>query len=284
LLFFFIFFQQLFSQENFELLNYENFKARQIDSLVWMNKFPWGRTVLGLGKEYYTDGKNFIFRDSMLTINLRRANIKVLVDSSKAASQIMDDGKPNLRLFQYTSGMLCSKEKFLYGKFEMKCRLTKGRGTWPAFWLWGGDEIDIFEKPWKFHRSITTNYHYDSAGIKKQDFRFHHFPGRNAFSKKFHVFTLEWFPDSICWYIDNQLIRKQYHGNNKSMYLIVSLGAAKDKFWGHAPQRRRWNTSMEINYIKIWRLKMHLTSLSAEPEISPIPSRQNATPGGGEKK
>ena len=53
---------------------------------------------------------------------------------------------------QYTSTRLISTRKFKYGVIEMRAKLPKGKGTWPAFWLlaakrplnWPGDgEIDV---------------------------------------------------------------------------------------------------------------------------------------------
>jgi beta-glucanase (GH16 family) len=55
---------------------------------------------------------------------------------------------------RYLSARLLSKLSFKYGVFEMRAKLPRGRGTWPAFWLlsakrplnWPEDgEIDIME-------------------------------------------------------------------------------------------------------------------------------------------
>jgi len=47
----------------------------------------------------------------------------------------------------YTGGMIWSKEAFRYGVFEAKFKIPDGNteALWPAFWLWGGDEIDVME-------------------------------------------------------------------------------------------------------------------------------------------
>ena len=36
---------------------------------------------------------------------------------------------------KYTSGRIESNKAFKYGIFEMRAKLPKGRGIWPAFWL-----------------------------------------------------------------------------------------------------------------------------------------------------
>ena len=49
----------------------------------------------------------------------------------------------------YTSGIVTSlaREKFSYGYFEIRAKIPKGKGIWPAFWLTndGSLEIDVFE-------------------------------------------------------------------------------------------------------------------------------------------
>ncbi len=43
----------------------------------------------------------------------------------------------NKQYFDYTSGMIYSNYKFDYGMFEIKCKIPKGKGFWPAFWMAG---------------------------------------------------------------------------------------------------------------------------------------------------
>ena len=37
----------------------------------------------------------------------------------------------------FVSGKLTSKQRFQLGYYEVKAKLTKGRGLWHAFWLLG---------------------------------------------------------------------------------------------------------------------------------------------------
>src|SRR5258708_18716296 len=54
--------------------------------------------------------------------------------------------------FNYASGVITTYQKFsqLYGYFEIRARLPKGKGLWPAFWMLDNQtvwppEIDAFE-------------------------------------------------------------------------------------------------------------------------------------------
>jgi beta-glucanase (GH16 family) len=244
------------AQEHYELILDENFNSHKPDTIIWSDRFAWGRCIIpNEANQYFTAGNSLKFGDSTLKLELRHEKILALVDSNQIANKILQDGKPNLRRFEYSVGLVRSKRNFLYGKFEMRCKLPKGKGTWPAFWLLGQDgEIDIFEKPWKFHRQITTNYHYDSAGIKKEDFRFTQFGDKDEFSKAFHVFTFEWWHDSLKWFIDGIMIRAESHTFRNPMEVIVNIAAARDDFWGYTPRRKKWKADLEIDYIKVWKL------------------------------
>ncbi|TNE90077.1 MAG: glycosyl hydrolase family protein [Deltaproteobacteria bacterium] len=82
--------------------------------------------------------------------------------------------------FDYTSGWLRSTQQFKYGRFEIRARIpNEGRVAWPAFWLFGGteldggaggfgeaaNEIDIFEftgyEAHHFTRNLHNYYAYD---------------------------------------------------------------------------------------------------------------------------
>lgn len=72
----------------------------------------WGNNEL----EYYTAGENVFVRDGLLIIEARREP---------------REGR------EYTSTRMLSKGKgdWLYGRFEARAKLPRGRGTWPAIWM-----------------------------------------------------------------------------------------------------------------------------------------------------
>ncbi len=247
------------AQQNFELQWQDNFDSTQIDYFRWSNCYSWGRTIVTNHElEYYTDGKNFELKDGILIIKPKREKIKARVNPTAPDDKLMEDSIMNLRSFSYTSGLLRCKEKYLYGKFEVRCKLPAGNGTWPSFWLYGGDcgEIDIFEKPWMFHNSISNNLHYDSASIKHDDFCLIPLKTPINLRNGFHVYTIEWTPKKIVWSLDSIPIRVvTYHYTNCPMELIVNLALANDDFWGHTHGKISKRSTFEIDYIKIWKLK-----------------------------
>lgn len=126
--------------------------------------------------------------------------------------------KENREGNEYTSARMVTKGKadFTYGRFEVRAKLPKGRGTWPAIWmlasqseygtqLWPDNgEIDIMEHVGfdpnvvhgnihtkAFHHSIQTN-RGDRVTVPKTD-------------EEFHVYACTWTPTQISVEVDGKV-------------------------------------------------------------------------------
>ncbi len=92
-----------------------------------------------------------------------------------ATNSILQDQIPNYRAFNYSAAALSSKKSYLYGKFEIRFRITDVQGYWPAFWLWGfscdpynvyGEyyrEIDMFEFVTNKIHTLPSHLHSNSS-------------------------------------------------------------------------------------------------------------------------
>lgn len=173
--------------------DYEGFP----DSKYWTpeigtGSWGWGNNEL----QYYTNREeNALVKDGNLTITLRKESY---------------DGS------EYTSARLITrnKVKFKYGKFEMRAKMPKGKGTWPAFWALANNgiygkkgwpdtgEIDFMETVGydanKVHGTVHTGKYNGGNGQQKG--------GGTRLSdiyNEYHTYTTEWLPDKIVWYIDD---------------------------------------------------------------------------------
>jgi beta-glucanase (GH16 family) len=116
----------------------------------------------------------------------------------------------------YTSGRINSAGKFsqAYGRFEARIQIAQGQGIWPAFWILGDNigsvgwpqcgELDIQETV-----GPTPAVNHGSA----------HGPGYSggnpltgtyklpagALSDGYHVYAIEWEPNVVRWYVDDNL-------------------------------------------------------------------------------
>ncbi|HXA01879.1 MAG TPA: family 16 glycosylhydrolase [Cytophagaceae bacterium] len=83
---------------------------------------------------------------------------------------------PNGKIWNYTGGMLCSNYTqplqdcpsnpggYMHGMFEIRCKMPKGMGFLPAFWLTGHDawppELDVFETDGKDPKEFFSTHHW----------------------------------------------------------------------------------------------------------------------------
>jgi beta-glucanase (GH16 family) len=123
---------------------------------------------------------------------------------------------------QYTSARLNTANKYSwkYGKIAARIKLPEGEGIWPAFWMLGanidengGDtpwpqcgEFDILELYGsKDDGAVEANAHYaDASGSHAMMGAVAYKLDQGAFSDAFHIFELEWNPDSLLWFVDGQ--------------------------------------------------------------------------------
>ncbi|HEY7615682.1 MAG TPA: glycoside hydrolase family 16 protein [Terriglobales bacterium] len=145
----------------------------------------------------------------------RRANARVqggkLVIKATRENYTGPDGKAS----KYTSARLKTLGKFSqrYGRFEARIKLPYGQGIWPAFWMMGDNiekvdwpdcgEIDVMEnigkEPSTVHGTIHGPGYSGPGGIGAS----YNLPGKRRFAEGFHIFAVEWEPERIRFYVDN---------------------------------------------------------------------------------
>ncbi len=107
--------------------------------------------------------------------------------------------------YDYTAAEIYTKEEFLYGKFVVNMKPADGNGLVSAFFTYTTasplNEIDI-EMLGKDNSFITTNYWTSAKNKYAETFQMDF----NA-SSEFAEYVIEWTPNYIKWYVNNQLIR-----------------------------------------------------------------------------
>ena len=196
--------------------------------LVWQDEFNqpdgtapdpanWSYDIGGWGwgnaeEQYYTDSRH----------NSRIENNQLVIEMHRdTANEYPNNGYTSARLL--TKG----KQEWTYGRFEARIRLPYGgSGLWPAFWMLGGDidsvgwpscgEIDIMEYVSRIPDEIFGTIHgpgYSGGASFGSTLQF---TGPVAPPQPpnlpdpydpsyYHVYTVEWEPERIRWYVDGIL-------------------------------------------------------------------------------
>jgi len=182
-------------------------------------------------------------------------------------------------------------QSWKYGRFEFRAKLPIGNFLWPAIWmlptwniygLWAASgEIDIVEfrgQPSQYNILEQNLHHggvwpfntYTGSGPVA-------YPQKN-FTDDFHVFALEWTPNSMAWYVDDDqgfelsLNRSFYSGSgpdpytgpfqpfDQEFYIIMNLAIAgsffnEEQFGKFYPPNdtQTWLTDFQIDYVRVFQ-------------------------------
>ncbi len=231
----------------------EEFQSRSLSSSNWQSRYRWGAWwTINNEQQFYVDNLNepnfghspFEFDGENLTITATRTPSHLL-------------GKANSK--NYLSGTLTTYGKFKmrYGYVEMRARLPRGKGLWPAFWLLhnqeGGTrpEIDVVEMLGDTSNKVYQTYHYYDNGSLRSTPSYQHWG--SDFSQDFHTFGMKWEPGRITWYVDGTATNSFSDSNvaAEEMYLLVNLAVGGN--WAGSPDgSTSFPARLTIDYIRAY--------------------------------
>ena len=182
-------------------------------TLVWSDEFNEG-TVPG------TDWVHENWAAGHVNNELQTYTDKA-VDGKRTTE--IKDGLLHINCFKGKDGKIYSGRMnarpgtgWLYGYFEARICLPKGKGTWPAFWMmpsnvdWNTNpwpkcgEIDIMEEvgadPDQVSSSLHTQNYNHTKGTQKT-----HAMRCDGAEGGFHTYAVEWTEDAITTYVDGKV-------------------------------------------------------------------------------
>lgn len=173
---------------------------------------------------------------------------------------------------EYTSSSLTTKglHSWRYGRFEMRGRIDTRPGLWPAFWTLGDEgrwpangEIDIME----YYRGLllanvawATNVQFrpkrDTVSKPIREF------GDPDWSKKFHVWRMDWDEREIRLYVDGALLnetslKETINGDGSGRnpfrqphYILLNLAIGGTS--GGDPSETAFPARFEVDYVRVY--------------------------------
>ena len=230
----------------------------EIDPAIWSYETGDGcdRQLCGWGnneEEWYTDEpKNSFIRDGNLVIKAIKEDTPV-------------------QGYAYTSARMVTKDKvnFQFGRIDIRAKLPRGKGLWPAIWMLGDNidevswpacgEIDIMEligdKPNEVFGTVHFGHdfwRYISSEKYSLD--------EGDFSTGFHTYTLLWRENCLRFMVDGNLYGTPITPSstlptgypfNDEFYLLLNV-AVGGNLPGSPDGTTVFPQEMEVEYVRVY--------------------------------
>ena len=250
-------------------------KAFAIDplpwKLVWSDEFDGPKldfTKWAVEENAHGGGNNelqcFVDRPE----NVRVENGLLVIEARKEVFSLSGQTR------QFTSARIRTKHRadWTYCRVEVRAKLPRGRGIWPAIWMlptaekYGGwaasGEIDIAEvighEPHQVHGTI----HFGGKWPRQQSAGKPFALARGTFADDFHIFAMEWERDAFRWYVDGQLFATQTKWRSEGapfpapfdqpFHLLLNLSVGGN--WPGPPDAQTvFPQRMLVDYVRVYQ-------------------------------
>jgi beta-glucanase (GH16 family) len=208
----------------------------------------WGNNEL----QYYTSGNNVGTVNGNLVIQAKKENL---------------EGR------QYTSTRMITRGKgdWLYGRFVVRAKLPRGRGTWPAIWMLPSDngygtwpasgELDIMEHVGYDQNNVHCSLHCSAFNGQRGNPKTSGKIIPNS-TTEFHDYRIDWTPYSVKGFVDDEQYFEYINENtgfttwpfNRNFHMILNIAIGGN--WGGAQgiDDTIFPTTMEVDYVKVYKL------------------------------
>ncbi len=218
--------------DQYEMVWADDFNENQLDTSNW--DYELG-SIRGVEQEHYVnDPENVYVKDGQLVLQVTNRDKEDQYKNPRGNRQVI-----------YNSGSVRThgKREFLYGRIEMKAKLPKGKGAFPAFWTLGSDftldgrisseqgaswpvcgEIDIMEMigaenedlNGKSNKKVYQTLHAGSATDvdHSKSISTYTLP-EGIFNDDYHIFGLNWSKNKMEFYVDNKIVGSIDYSNNE---------------------------------------------------------------------
>lgn len=268
---------QLFEEGNnqqqnqtYKTLWYDNFDQKSLNLKDW--EYELG-SIRGHEQQHYVNNKENVF--------IRNGKLVLRATDRDKKDQYQNPRNPS-RTVIYNSGSVRTHghKEFLYGRIEIRAKLPKGQGVFPAFWTLGHDftldgningkqgygwprcgEIDIMELTGKAgnhpdNKRVWQTLHTGTANSEND----HKLGGTSHtinedFNNGYHTFGINWNKDSIEWYVDNKIVARVDYSHDKIAKTAlnrphyIQLNLAMGGSWPGEVGKNLAGTEFEIDHV-----------------------------------
>lgn len=233
-----------------ELIWSDEFDGNQLNPDNWTYEIGDGteQGIPGWGNEelqLYTDDEE----------NVRLEDGKLLITAKETENS-------------YTSARIITQDKVevQFGRIDIRAKMPKGQGIWPALWMLGANiddvtwpasgEIDIMELVGHEPGIVHGTVHFENNGYQTSSGSFVLQDG--IFADQYHVFTTVWERNRIRWYVNNQLYKTFTRGSignypfNSPFFFIMNV-AVGGRWPGNPDETTEFPQQMSVDYIRMFK-------------------------------
>lgn len=202
------------------------------------------------------------------------------------------DWKRSRQYINYTASSIktIGKKSWLYGRFEIRAKVTNLTGTWPAIWTLGNNcewpsngEVDIMENyggnilaNFAWGTNTRWNAKWDAVKLNTMT----NFVSKDPdWLSKFHIWTLDWDTNKMSIYLDGVLLNEvnlsttingtaNCSGQNpfrQKQYLLLNLALGSN---GGSVTNLAFPTQYVVDYVRVYQLSSTLAVNNVEKQDS----------------
>jgi hypothetical protein len=227
---------------------------------TWRTNFGYGgvhsRTLVNNGElEVYADRLFHGTAKSSLNLDpfrIANGNLEIVAEPLKEDLQQFAWGR------SYSSGLLTSKGSFSqqYGVFEIRAKMPRGKGLWPAFWLLPANsgwppELDVLEILGDNPHKLYVSWHSNAGGTHSWESTPIDVPDT---STEFHTYSIEWTKDTINWFFDDVEVASKPTPEDihQPMYMLLNLAVGGG--WPGAPdETTKFPAKYSIDWVRVYK-------------------------------
>ena len=235
--------------------------------LIWSDEFNTGsrpdttkwKYDIGTGSNGWGNNEAQYYTSNFTNARIKHGNLIIEARKEKKGGK------------NYTSARLLTQGKaaWTYGRIEVRAKLPKGLGTWPAIWMLGENfnkvgwpacgEIDIMEHVGKEQDVINWSTHSKlnnwTRGTQKT-----YKATIDSVSTAFHIYKLDWSKNQIQFFVDDKLYftslnegkGDDYYPFTAPQFLLLNF-AVGGNMGGNKIDDRIFPCSMEIDYVRVYQ-------------------------------
>ncbi|HKK39731.1 MAG TPA: glycoside hydrolase family 16 protein [Cryomorphaceae bacterium] len=263
------------SKENMSLTWADEFEADVINTQYWGYDTADGCQLDTVGGTLCGWGNNELQYYTMREENARIEDGNLIITAKREI--------PFYQGKQYTSARLVTKNKvdFTYGRVDVRAKIPRGQGIWPAIWMLPTDtvygiwpasgEIDIMESIGSNTEEILGTIHYghdfwryysqyytDSVLVEGSD------PPQYDpvdFADGFHVYSTIWTEDCILFQVDGNDIGEPVTRStvlpttwpfDQDFHIILNI-AVGGNLPGAPDASTQFPQTMEVDYVRVYQ-------------------------------